>query len=964
MKRHEQQINRLETFSSYSWGSSFPKLIHNFHAKDGRILYITLVIMFTAVFPLLAFPDENGKMITRLCWDKNGSHFVPEYKQGMKFSAEVSSTDRTPDGEGVLKISIQEDCGKASETARQIFFMPKITGKKGTVYRVNFYIRSTIPGLLRCFLYRNGGDWAALGKSSSNKFQIDNNWKKITIDCISNFDLNADFRMPALYFGGFPSGTILHLGALTIFELPQTLSQKDYRTSLSEICFKTGEYWKPIDTSSITVESGSALDLSAMNDAPAGKYGRVVVGKNGELVFTHRQQAPLRFLGFNWIYGRGGVFAGNDEATIIKNIEIFAKLTARQGYNIVRLHCIDGLLRPGRQNGDFSIPDYMWKRFDYLMECFRRNGIYVYLDLGLMGIYCNADGKICGGMREKLYWNIDNVRDEWKSRVLAILNHVSPWNNTALKDDPMVVCVLFFNEQDLPTMPWRGYHGDNNLIWQENFRIWLKNKYKSLESLKSSWGNDADKNWIAFADIPFNGTEKVPSGIMRNDMSLFYFELQNNMLDYYKSVMKECGYKGLTTHNDVIKNKRGTAVRAYVDIISQHDYAAHPSNKLLPGSKIGVNSSIFSTMWYWRSINQTRILGKPLMVTEYAQAHWNPYVHEAGVAFPAYSSFQNFSGIMVHSDAVALSVDKALFDGFTHYNSPIMRANEFIAAHLFRRGDVKHAQGLVAVKLSEDSLFCNGEAENALNSMQASMALVTGFGVEYNFAGTTPLQRNPNVTLAPVEGGALIVSTEYTSTAIDSNNDDNALKVNRDVLDTLKKQKIISSSNLTDFSKKIYQSDTGQIYLDAEKSLLKVTTLKSEAVCMKPGYQVKLSCLSVQSTSVPATIAAIAIDGKNLIESSRIILVYSTNTANSGMTLSADGTTLLNQGELPLLLECGKVELSLENHIRKMELWALGLDGSRREIIPINASANQKHIAIDTAILKNGPTPFFELVEK
>ena len=59
--------------------------------------------------------------------------------------------------------------------------------------------------------------------------------------------------------------------------------------------------WKALDLSDLAVAPGSALDLSAWNDAPAGKHGRVVAMADGQLAFANAPNTPVRFFGFNWI---------------------------------------------------------------------------------------------------------------------------------------------------------------------------------------------------------------------------------------------------------------------------------------------------------------------------------------------------------------------------------------------------------------------------------------------------------------------------------------------------------------------------------------------------------------------------------------------------------------------------------------------------------------------------------------
>lgn len=44
------------------------------------------------------------------------------------------------------------------------------------------------------------------------------------------------------------------------------------------------------------------------------------------------------------------------------------------------------------------------------------------------------------------------------------------------------------------------------------------------------------------------------------------------------------------------------------------------------------------------------------------------------------------------------------------------------------------------------------------------------------------------------------------------------------------------------------------------------------------------------------------------------------------------------------------------------KLYALGVDGGRRDEIPVQAAGDHQTIRIDTGALPAGPTPFFELV--
>lgn len=721
------------------------------------------------------------------------------------------------------------------------------------------------------------------------------------------------------------------------------------------VVFQADETWRPVDTGDIQVKSGSALDLSALagiNGKPAGIHGRLIARPDGTVAFEKRPDTPVRFLGFNWIYGRGVFGSGTPQETAFRNIELFSDLVARQGYNMVRLHCLDSGLMAGSTDGDFQVPPQNWRNFDYLVKCFKERGIYLYVDLAIVGYY-NGGWTPAGRkrLRDRLFFDEDGAREHWRTGALMVLNHVNSYSKLALKDDPVVGCVLFYNEQDLSTMPWQGYRNQANLVWQRGFHRFLKDKYGDIETVKKAWNDPAVNQLKSIDDIPFNGTERIPHGAMRNDMSLYYRDLQRDLHAFYTGVMKECGYKGLTTQYDCTKNLRGTALRTGVDVVSMHDYGAHPSNSIRPGSVIGVGSTISASLWYWRSINQTRLLDKPMMVTEYAQGFWNPYAHEAGIAFPAYSAFQGYSAIMVHADAVALEADNPL-DEFEHYRSPVFRANEFLAAHLFLRGDVKPARGLAEVKIDEAEAFRDGNAEDALNSSQALLGLVSGFGVSWGGSG-----RNADLVMRPYRGGALIVSTDFTSTVRDGNAEDSG---NEEALAALRRKEIVSPRNRTDFRAKQFESDTEELFMNTGKSLMTVTTGRTEAATFLAGQTVDLSQLTAMSSSVPALAAAISIDGMPLDRSRRIVLVYSTDAVNTGMEVSRNREMLFNQGKLPVLMERGRFEASLRNDA-PLKLWALALDGSRTEPLPLAERDGVKHIAIDTGKLKHGPTVFFEL---
>ena len=107
------------------------------------------------------------------------------------------------------------------------------------------------------------------------------------------------------------------------------------------------------------------------------------------------------------------------------------------------------------------------------------------------------------------------------------------------------------------------------------------------------------------------------------------------------------------------------------------------------------------------------------------------------------------------------------------------------------------------------------------------------------------------------------------------------------------------------------------------------------------------------------------VDGKPLAESDRIVLVYSTEMVNSGMILSGSRASLIKFGIAPALMRTGTLELSLRNAGSGMVLYALAVDGTRVERLPLDPAVDGRlSIRIDTSKLAKGPTPFFELVRE
>ncbi len=392
-----------------------------------------------------------------------------------------------------------------------------------------------------------------------------------------------------------------------------------------------------------------------------------------------------------------------------------------------------------------------------------------------------------------------------------------------------------------------------------------------------------------------------------------------------------------------------------VDLVAMNSYFHHPSKWLRKGSVVAQDSSVKGLGGYWRSLASTRLFGRPMFVGEYNHCYWNPYVYEAGLLFPAYSALQGFSGLTAHAGPVMEAVTKTP-DCFSLGALPTMRANEVLAMLLFGRGDVTPSPHQVKLILPPDA---NGAAgKRCVNMQQSLLSLICGFSVSVSNPSRT--EGRANLTLAGTQGTD-INNFDWSATVDDS---DKRTDLICDAVDSLKQHGILSKGNLTNPDQLLYQSDTGEITIDGKTGCITVKTALTEGTIVSPEKKdQRIGIMTVRNTTTPGVAALSSLDGKTLDSSSRMLFIFNTMSASTGLRLSEDGTTLIDAGSLPVQMETGVITCQLERKIGKsVKLYPLSINGIRREPLPVSVSGKKCTFSIDTAKLPNGTTPYFELV--
>ena len=208
-------------------------------------------------------------------------------------------------------------------------------------------------------------------------------------------------------------------------------------------------------------QDGAPVDLSFLNDKPAGVHGFVKrVGPD----FQFADGTPIRFWGANV-----AAYAIDTKKPYIK---LQAHRLAALGYNLVRIHHHDSMgwvggtvidqTRPDSQHLDPQVMD----KLDYWIYCLKAEGVYVWLDLHVGRLFKPGDDlgpgyaemvahgggkdKATKGVEAKGYnYFDDRVTELMKQFNAAYLNHVNRYTGLAYKDDPAIMGVLLTNENDV-----------------------------------------------------------------------------------------------------------------------------------------------------------------------------------------------------------------------------------------------------------------------------------------------------------------------------------------------------------------------------------------------------------------------------------------------------------------------------------------------------------------------------------
>jgi len=437
-----------------------------------------------------------------------------------------------------------------------------------------------------------------------------------------------------------------------------------------------GGDWIPLENRKDIAE-GSALDFSGigLNDAPAGKFGRVVTS-GGHFAFEKRPGVRQRFYGVNLCFGAN---CPPKEAT-----DALMPRLRRLGYNSIRIHHHEQKLVKG-PDGLAPIGRAV-DRFDYLVARAIENGLYVTTDLYVsrtvawraLGI--DRDGNVPAPAYKRLVLMgyppaVENLKEfaKW------FLTRTNPHTGRSLAEEPALVSIVLLNEAHLT----KGWAEIGNVPYVRKIR----------EEWTAANGN-SESSQHRFA-------------VMRE------MQTEAELREFLRSL----GYKGLVSgDNNAPYYVSGRAkLGGIYDYVDRHAYIDHPFfpevGWRVPYQYENGNALLYPN-GYMAATGCARQYGFPFAVSEWNYSGSSPYRSMSGLMTGTLACIQDWDAMWRFSYAHLaddLSDGHGSSQQFNLAGDALLQASDRVAAMLFLRGDVAPARSGVALALPErERLLADG----------------------------------------------------------------------------------------------------------------------------------------------------------------------------------------------------------------------------------------------------------------
>ena len=579
-------------------------------------------------------------------------------------------------------------------------------------------------------------------------------------------------------------------------------------------------------------QDGAPVDLSFLNDKPAGVHGRV--GRDGSN-FRFADGTPVRF----W----GATIAAYAIETRKPYIKLQAHRIAALGYNLIRIHHHDSMAWVGGTVIDQNQPDSQHlspktlDALDYWIYCLKQEGVYVWLDLHVgrlfkpgdnigegyaeMVAHGNGKDKATKGVEAKGYnYFDDRVTELMQQFNDAYLNHVNRYTGLAYKDDPAVMGLLLTNENDIT------HHFGNLMLGDKGNPVHHARFAEAAAAFAKKTGLDANSvthTWepgpakLFLADREWKWDQRMIAALRANDVH---------------DLVATTSLWG----NDPLVSLPSLLAGDMVDV---HSYGSDDSLKINPLKRENLVSYTAGGA----------AAGYPVTMTEWNIFYPKPDRFIGPLYYASVSALQGWDGPMIYNYSQGNFFWSRRPDVASTYTDPSISGLMPAAALMYRRGDVAEAKKVYRLQLTEQELYYKGAHPK---NMAALRTLTEQSRVEIGIPNTKELPWDEDLSPLPAAGTEVVTDMD----------------------------KPFLPPEATSVA-----SDTGELKRDWAAGWQSIDTPRTQAALGNVGgvaFKFKASTIALKTAA--AAVAVSSLDGKPIGQSNRVLL-----TAVGRSVASADG---------------------------------------------------------------------------
>ncbi|KAA5544648.1 hypothetical protein FYK55_10085 [Roseiconus nitratireducens] len=676
--------------------------------------------------------------------------------------------------------------------------------------------------------------------------------------------------------------------------------------------------------------SEALLDLSELNEKPAGKHGRVARSNDGA-DFVDGAGRPLRF----WAVNTSVQY--RDDLAILDE---HAKWLAKRGVNMVRHH---GHLAPGN---DSKLTDVNQKDIDAawrLVAAMKKQGIYVTLSpYWAVSVKANPAWGLKDAGGENLTGLIffdEKLQDAYKGWLRQLMTRKNPHTGIPLAEDPAVAIFQIQNEDSLLFWTEQSIQGEQRKELGRRFAKWLRGKYGSLQKAVQAWGGRADNEGDDFSnDLVMPHTiyhltqiQRGPLGHRLNDQLEFYTRLMHDFnSEIARFLRDDLGYTGLVNAGNW---RTASATKLYDaerfsytanDVIGVNRYYnggshVNPTDKrrsgylISQGDEFSSRSALKQPWAFPLALRQ--VAGHPMIISESA---WVPplrYQTEGPFLVAAYGSLTGFDILYW------FATDDIVFGppmGKWQLSTPAQIGMFPAAALMFRRGDVRQGAPVVVERR---------ELQEVWSRKAPLLPEESGFDPNRD--------SKPPASEAEAARQGTITPLAYLAGPVE-------VEFREGETELADLQSLIHPETQT------VRSVTGQLVWDYGGGICTLNSPKAQGATgdLKSAGVIRLNTITLNSQNEYASVLAVSMDDQPLATSGKVLLQIGTTARPYGWTTGTageDARRITNLGSSPWNLEDTQLEISVENSTLDT---AILLDANGMEVQDIDVSQDAGRLTI------------------